>query len=163
VVEKLKLAPNKTGRIMPVKDPKKRRYKLHRLAGVEFKHNGLQHSFASHHVKVHRNATECNSSWDRRLARCYLITTLRWTPGWRTARLFLRSSLACTDCFDQQALDIEDHGEEQRKLLKAVGEFGTYISANRTFIAGTPLPRSIPHSRHLCGFFRVRSESLVPT
>jgi integrase len=58
VVEKLKLAPNKTGRIVPVKDPKKRRYKLHRLAGVEFKHNGLRHSFASHHVKVHRNATE---------------------------------------------------------------------------------------------------------
>jgi len=33
------------------------------------------------------------------------------------------------------ALDIEDHGQEQRKLLKAVREFGTYISANRTFIA----------------------------
>src|SRR4029077_1795368 len=32
------------------------------------------------------------------------------------------------------ALDIEDHGQEKRKLLKAVGEFGTYISANRTFI-----------------------------
>src|SRR5258707_8062198 len=32
------------------------------------------------------------------------------------------------------ALDIEDHGQEQRKLLKVVREFGTYISANRTFI-----------------------------
>jgi hypothetical protein len=32
------------------------------------------------------------------------------------------------------ALDIEDHSQEQRKLLKVVREFGTYISANRTFI-----------------------------
>ena len=32
------------------------------------------------------------------------------------------------------ALDVEDESREQRKLLRAVREFGTYISANRTFI-----------------------------
>jgi hypothetical protein len=31
-------------------------------------------------------------------------------------------------------LDIEDAGPEQRKLLKAVGEFGGYIRANATWI-----------------------------
>jgi integrase len=58
VVERLRFVPNKTGQIVPVQDPKKRRYKLHRLAGVEFKPNGLRHSFASHHAKLHSNATE---------------------------------------------------------------------------------------------------------
>jgi hypothetical protein len=33
------------------------------------------------------------------------------------------------------ALDLEENSQEQRKLLKAVREFGTYITANRTFIA----------------------------
>jgi hypothetical protein len=33
------------------------------------------------------------------------------------------------------ALDLEENSQEERKLLKAVREFGTYISANRTFIA----------------------------
>jgi MFS transporter, FSR family, fosmidomycin resistance protein len=33
------------------------------------------------------------------------------------------------------ALDIEENSQEQRKLLKAVREFGTYITSNRTFIA----------------------------
>ena len=32
------------------------------------------------------------------------------------------------------ALDLEDNTQEQRKLLKAVRECGTYITANRTFI-----------------------------
>ena len=32
------------------------------------------------------------------------------------------------------ALDPEENSQEQRKLLKAVREFGTYITANRTFI-----------------------------
>ena len=32
------------------------------------------------------------------------------------------------------ALDLEENSQEQRKSLKAVREFGTYISANRTFI-----------------------------
>ena len=32
------------------------------------------------------------------------------------------------------ALDLEESSQEQRKLLKAVREFGTYITANRTFI-----------------------------
>jgi hypothetical protein len=32
------------------------------------------------------------------------------------------------------ALDVEDESREQRKLLKAVREFGTYITDNRTFI-----------------------------
>jgi hypothetical protein len=32
------------------------------------------------------------------------------------------------------ALDLEENSQEQRKLVKAVREFGTYISANRTFI-----------------------------
>jgi hypothetical protein len=32
------------------------------------------------------------------------------------------------------ALDLEKNSQEQRKLLKAVREFGTYINANRTFI-----------------------------
>jgi hypothetical protein len=32
------------------------------------------------------------------------------------------------------ALDLEKNSQEQRKLLKAVQEFGTYITANRTFI-----------------------------
>jgi hypothetical protein len=32
------------------------------------------------------------------------------------------------------ALEIEEHSQEQRKLLKAVREFGTYITSNRTFI-----------------------------
>src|SRR5262249_50974227 len=32
------------------------------------------------------------------------------------------------------ALDLEENSQEQRKLLKAVREFGTYITANRTFI-----------------------------
>jgi hypothetical protein len=32
------------------------------------------------------------------------------------------------------ALDLEKNSQEQRKLLKAVREFGTYITANRTFI-----------------------------
>ena len=31
-------------------------------------------------------------------------------------------------------LDVEEAGPEQRKLLKAVGEFGGYISANATWI-----------------------------
>ena len=31
-------------------------------------------------------------------------------------------------------LDLEEHSQEQRKLLKAVREFGIYITANRTFI-----------------------------
>ena len=31
-------------------------------------------------------------------------------------------------------LDLEEHSQEQRKLLKAVREFGTYITANRIFI-----------------------------
>ncbi len=31
-------------------------------------------------------------------------------------------------------LDIEEAGPEQRKLLKAVGEFGAYIRANATWI-----------------------------
>ena len=31
-------------------------------------------------------------------------------------------------------LDLEESSQEQRKLLKAVREFGTYIIANRTFI-----------------------------
>src|SRR6201987_1750626 len=33
------------------------------------------------------------------------------------------------------ALDLEENSQEQRKLLKAVLEFGTYIISNRTFIA----------------------------
>ena len=33
------------------------------------------------------------------------------------------------------ALDLEENSQEQRKLLKAVREFRTYITANRTFIA----------------------------
>jgi hypothetical protein len=32
------------------------------------------------------------------------------------------------------ALDIEQNSQEQRKLLKAVREFGTYITSNRIFI-----------------------------
>ena len=32
------------------------------------------------------------------------------------------------------ALNVEDDSREQRKLLKGVREFGTYITANRTFI-----------------------------
>jgi len=32
------------------------------------------------------------------------------------------------------ALDIEENSQEQRKLLKAIREFGTYITSNRTFI-----------------------------
>ena len=32
------------------------------------------------------------------------------------------------------AVDLEDENLEQRKVLKTVREFGTYISANRTFI-----------------------------
>ena len=32
------------------------------------------------------------------------------------------------------AVDLEDENREQRKVLKTVREFGTYISANRTFI-----------------------------
>ena len=32
-------------------------------------------------------------------------------------------------------LDLEENSQEQRKLLKAVREFGTYITANRTFIS----------------------------
>jgi hypothetical protein len=32
------------------------------------------------------------------------------------------------------ALDLEENSQEQRKLLEAVREFGTYITANRTFI-----------------------------
>ena len=32
------------------------------------------------------------------------------------------------------ALDLEENRQEQRKLLKAVREFGTYITANRPFI-----------------------------
>ena len=32
------------------------------------------------------------------------------------------------------ALDLEENSQEQRKLLKAVREFGTYITANRSFI-----------------------------
>jgi hypothetical protein len=32
------------------------------------------------------------------------------------------------------ALDLEENSQEQRKLLKAVREFGTYITANRPFI-----------------------------
>ncbi len=31
-------------------------------------------------------------------------------------------------------LDLEENSQEQRKLLKAVREFGIYITANRTFI-----------------------------
>jgi hypothetical protein len=34
----------------------------------------------------------------------------------------------------EYALDLEENGQEQRKLLKAVREFGTYITANRRFI-----------------------------
>ena len=34
----------------------------------------------------------------------------------------------------EAALDIEDNSQQQRKLLKAVREFGTYITSNRTFI-----------------------------
>src|SRR5258708_11719383 len=34
----------------------------------------------------------------------------------------------------EHALDLEENSQEQRKLLKAVREFGTYITANRTFI-----------------------------
>jgi hypothetical protein len=34
----------------------------------------------------------------------------------------------------EYALDLEANSQEQRKLLKAVREFGTYITANRTFI-----------------------------
>ena len=34
----------------------------------------------------------------------------------------------------EYALDLEENSQEQRKLLKAVREFGTYITANRTFI-----------------------------
>ena len=34
----------------------------------------------------------------------------------------------------QFALDLEENRQEQRKLLKAVREFGTYITANRPFI-----------------------------
>jgi Plasmid pRiA4b ORF-3-like protein len=34
----------------------------------------------------------------------------------------------------EYALDLEENSQEQRKLLKAVREFGTYIAANRTFI-----------------------------
>ncbi len=33
------------------------------------------------------------------------------------------------------ALELEENSQEQRKLLKAVLEFGTYIISNRTFIA----------------------------
>jgi len=32
------------------------------------------------------------------------------------------------------ALELEENSQEQRKLLKAVREFETYITANRTFI-----------------------------
>ena len=31
-------------------------------------------------------------------------------------------------------MDIEENSQQQRKLLKAVREFGTYITSNRTFI-----------------------------
>jgi hypothetical protein len=41
------------------------------------------------------------------------------------------------------ALDFEENSQEQRKLLKAVREFGTYITANRTFI-----PNYGDHYRH---------------
>ena len=34
----------------------------------------------------------------------------------------------------EYTLDHEENSQEQRKLLKAVREFGTYITANRTFI-----------------------------
>src|SRR5271165_2232931 len=34
----------------------------------------------------------------------------------------------------EYALDLEENSQEQRKLLKAVREFGTYITANRRFI-----------------------------
>jgi hypothetical protein len=34
----------------------------------------------------------------------------------------------------EYALDLEENSQEQRKLLKAVREFGIYITANRTFI-----------------------------
>lgn len=58
VIAKLKMIKHKSGPIMPVQDPKKRRYKLHQLAAVGFRTNGLRHSFASHHAKLHKNATE---------------------------------------------------------------------------------------------------------
>ena len=35
----------------------------------------------------------------------------------------------------EYALDLEENSQEQRKLLKAVREFGTNITANRRFIA----------------------------
>jgi hypothetical protein len=34
----------------------------------------------------------------------------------------------------EHALVLEENSQEQRKLLKAVREFGTYITANRAFI-----------------------------
>jgi hypothetical protein len=34
----------------------------------------------------------------------------------------------------EHALDLEENSQEQRKLLKALREFGTYITANRAFI-----------------------------
>ena len=34
----------------------------------------------------------------------------------------------------EYALDLEENSQEQRKLLKAVREFGIYITANRRFI-----------------------------
>jgi hypothetical protein len=34
----------------------------------------------------------------------------------------------------EYALNLEENSQEQRKLLKAVREFGTYITTNRTFI-----------------------------
>src|SRR6266403_5902099 len=50
------------------------------------------------------------------------------------------------------ALDIEGHGQEQRKLLKAVGEFGTYISANPNLYSQLRRPLSAwrNHFHSLC-------------
>lgn len=56
VVEKLKLVENKAGPIIAV-SPKRRRARLHKLAEVHFRNNGLRHSFASYHAKIHKNAT----------------------------------------------------------------------------------------------------------
>src|ERR1700737_3287266 len=50
----------------------------------------------------------------------------------------------------EHALDLEENSQEQRKLLKALREFGTYITANPTFIPnygdryrpGKPIPTS---------------------
>ena len=49
-------------------------------------------------------------------------------------------------------LDLEENSQEQRKWLKAVREFGTYIAANRTFILNYgDLPAQRDHLDRLRG------------